>query len=255
MDMIPEMNIHIPGSKFMLPVCKAVASHTLLYKKKKKRLESWRHFEAGLNLMGRKQITVFFPFDRNNTGTLVCPLDWRRYTVRSKPQHLALNCNSSLAAVIDASGVLTVLDLEGKASDRSVWSLCEFLFDRSRVTPQKIQQVGVIHVLEYSIGTLSSEKDLCETNNACCRPQPHSVLSTPLTHTALTFGVQKLPPWYQVELHREKVESGDLKVVQYYTILYAVLNHWLTISDVYTCTYSEQSDRRHVQVGNQHFEI
>ncbi|CAM9871159.1 unnamed protein product, partial [Sphacelaria rigidula] len=44
----------------------------------------------------------------------------RRYTVRSKPQHLALNCNSSLAAVIDASGVLTVLDLEGKASDRSV---------------------------------------------------------------------------------------------------------------------------------------
>ncbi|CAM9261361.1 unnamed protein product, partial [Hapterophycus canaliculatus] len=37
-----------------------------------------------------------------------------RYTIRSKPQHMALNSNSSLVAVIDAAGVLTVQDLEAK---------------------------------------------------------------------------------------------------------------------------------------------
>lgn len=37
-----------------------------------------------------------------------------RYTVRPKPQRLALNCNCSLVAVIDATGLLAVLDLETK---------------------------------------------------------------------------------------------------------------------------------------------
>ena len=40
-----------------------------------------------------------------------------RYTVRLKPQKLALNCNSSLVAVIDSTGVLTVQDLEAKVSE------------------------------------------------------------------------------------------------------------------------------------------
>eukprot|EP00904_Undaria_pinnatifida_P002695 jgi/Undpi1/12426/HiC_scaffold_5.g02098.m1 len=38
-----------------------------------------------------------------------------RYTVRTKPQKLALNCNSSLVAVIDSAGLLSVQDLEAKA--------------------------------------------------------------------------------------------------------------------------------------------
>lgn len=45
---------------------------------------------------------------------LLSPVARRRYTVRPKPQQLALNCNSSLVALIDAAGVLTVQDLEAK---------------------------------------------------------------------------------------------------------------------------------------------
>lgn len=48
--------------------------------------------------------------------TVSPPVAWRRYTVRPKPQQLALNCNSSLVAAIDAAGVLTVQDLEAKVS-------------------------------------------------------------------------------------------------------------------------------------------
>ena len=40
--------------------------------------------------------------------------------MRPKPQQLALNCNSSLVAVIDAAGVLTVQDLEANVSQRMI---------------------------------------------------------------------------------------------------------------------------------------
>lgn len=41
-----------------------------------------------------------------------------RYSVRLKAQQMALNCNSSLLAIIDAAGALTVLDLEAKVRHR-----------------------------------------------------------------------------------------------------------------------------------------
>lgn len=46
-----------------------------------------------------------------STPCLTC-----RYTIRPRPQKLALNSNSSLVAVIDSSGVLSVLDLEAKVN-------------------------------------------------------------------------------------------------------------------------------------------
>lgn len=50
---------------------------------------------------------------------IVVPPVLTRYTVRPKPQQLALNCNSSLVSAIDASGVLTVQDLEAKVMQRA----------------------------------------------------------------------------------------------------------------------------------------
>lgn len=46
------------------------------------------------------------------------PLAVARYSVRIKAQQMALNCNSSLLAIIDAAGALTVLDLEAKVRHR-----------------------------------------------------------------------------------------------------------------------------------------
>ncbi|XP_034939935.1 WD repeat-containing protein 35 [Chelonus insularis] len=59
-----------------------------------------------------------------------------RYTTSSKPQYIAINCNSTRASVIDFSGVLTMLDLEGyrnqgsdqenisKFERKDVWAMC-----------------------------------------------------------------------------------------------------------------------------------
>ncbi|XP_015110553.1 WD repeat-containing protein 35 [Diachasma alloeum] len=58
-----------------------------------------------------------------------------RYTVASRPQRISINCDSSRAAILDVSGVLTMLDLEHVRSEggeqdvskferKDVWAVC-----------------------------------------------------------------------------------------------------------------------------------